>query len=175
MEKLPIFLTLAAAGAWTGAILFHSAVVAPATFKVLDGDNAGIFLRRLFPSFFRFGLVCGGLMLAGLVANAAISDSIRAQALALTVVMCILQAICLGMVPAINAARDQGEREAALRPVASRQRAADGRGAGSGARRDLSADQLKNESAGTTLRLRSGNTRYPHPGSVGRRVDLRHR
>ncbi|MDJ0760614.1 MAG: DUF4149 domain-containing protein [Woeseiaceae bacterium] len=110
MEKLPIFLTLAAAGAWTGAILFHSAVVAPATFKVLDGDNAGIFLRRLFPSFFRFGLVCGGLMLAGLVANAAISDSIRAQALALTVVMCILQAICLGMVPAINAARDQGER-----------------------------------------------------------------
>ncbi len=109
MEKLMVFLTLAAAGVWTGAILFHSAVVAPATFKVLDSNAAGLFLRRLFPSFFRFGLVCGGLMLVGLVVDATFASSVRGNALAITVAMCVLQAICLAMVPAINAARDEGE------------------------------------------------------------------
>lgn len=109
MEKLMVFLTLAAAGVWTGAILFHSAVVAPSTFRVLDSDTAGLFLRRLFPSFFRFGLVCGALMLAGLVAEAAFAASMRMDALAITIAMCVLQAICLAMVPAINAARDEGE------------------------------------------------------------------
>ena len=104
-----IFLAIAAGGVWMGAILFHSAVVAPATFKVLDSDSARVFLRRLFPAFFRVGLVCGGLMLAGLAAEAAISGSLRRLPAALSVAMCVLQAVCLAMVPAINAARDAGE------------------------------------------------------------------
>ena len=109
MEKIMLFLAVAAAGAWVGAILFHSAVVAPATFKVLDSDAARVFLRQLFPKFFKFGLVCGVLMLAALVADAAITGSIRSRVVALAIAMCVLQAICLGMVPAINAARDEGE------------------------------------------------------------------
>lgn len=109
METLGNFLTVAAAGSWVGSILFHSAVVAPATFKVLDADSAGLFLRRLFPSFFRFGLVCGALMILGLVSGSVGLSSFASLPLALTIGMCVLQAVCLAMVPAINAARDLGD------------------------------------------------------------------
>lgn len=109
METLGNSLTIVAAGTWVGAILFHSAVVAPSTFKVLDVDNAGVFLRRLFPSFFRFGLACGALMLVGFLLSAGRDLSLTNLSFALTIAMCVLQAACLAMVPAINAARDLGE------------------------------------------------------------------
>lgn len=109
METFGLFITIAAAGTWVGAILFHSAVVAPATFKVLEAEAASRFLRRLFPSFFRFGLVCGALMIAGLVVAAARGPTLVSLPAALTITMCVLQLICLAMVPAINAARDQGD------------------------------------------------------------------
>ena len=109
METIGTFLTIVAAGTWIGAILFHSAVVAPATFKALDGEVAGAFLRRLFPSFFRFGLVCGALMIAGLLMGGGSGDTIWSLPLALAIAMCALQTTCLAMVPSINAARDLGE------------------------------------------------------------------
>ena len=109
METFGLFLTIAAAGTWVGAILFHSAVVAPATFEVLDTTAAGSFLRRLFPTFFRFGLACGALMLVGLLLAAGRGPSFTSPPVALTIAMCALQAVCLRMVPAINVARDLGE------------------------------------------------------------------
>ena len=64
------FLLLAAGGAWVGAILFQSAIVAPSVFGVLDDAAARGFLRTLFPRFFRFGMICAGLcLLAALVAG----------------------------------------------------------------------------------------------------------
>lgn len=95
---------LLAAGTWVGAIVFHSAVVAPVTFRSLPADLAGRFLRTLFPKFFVFGLLCGGVMLA-----AALLGGVGNAVVILTAAMLILQAVALAMVPAINRARDAGE------------------------------------------------------------------
>jgi hypothetical protein len=96
-----------AAGVWIGAIVFQSAIVAPTVFVDLDESAARGFLRRLFPRFFKLGLVCGGLMLAGLALAGFDMPQGRAIA-ALTVVMLVLEAASLWMVSAINAARDAG-------------------------------------------------------------------
>ena len=105
-----VTMTLALA-IWVGAIVFQSAVVASSVFTTLDADDAGAFLRRLFPRFFRAGIVCGAGMLVGIgvIYAAGVRDG-RLVALAMTTaVMIALQFSAGRMVPAINAARDAGE------------------------------------------------------------------
>jgi uncharacterized membrane protein len=103
-----------AAGTWVGAIIFQSAIVAPAVFVDLDANSARRFLRRLFPRFYWLGVGCGLLMgiaillLAGLVGP---SSSLLAIA-AITALMLILELVSLWLVPRINAARDAGEAAA---------------------------------------------------------------
>ena len=99
------------AGIWVGAIVFQSAVVAPAVFVDLDEAAARSFLRTLFPRFYRLGLLCGALMLAGLIGFGAVAGWTATVVIlvAATVVMLVLEAISLGMVPHVNAARDAGE------------------------------------------------------------------
>lgn len=46
-----------------GSMLFFAAVVAPAVFKILDGEPASRFLRGLFPRFFLWGIVLSGISL----------------------------------------------------------------------------------------------------------------
>lgn len=106
-----IAVALIAAGLWTGAIVFHSAIVAPAVFRMLDEAAARSFLRAVFPRFFRFGLGCGVVMATAIAVTAGWSTSLLRLA---TVVfaMLTLQAISLSLVPLINAARDAGERGA---------------------------------------------------------------
>lgn len=106
---------LVAAAVWTGAIVFQSAVVAPAVFRTLDEGAARAFLRALFPSFYRFGLACGSVMLLSLGLIALLSGMTPALgALALiAATMLILEVVSLRLVPAINAARDAGESGAA--------------------------------------------------------------
>ncbi|MEM7503724.1 MAG: DUF4149 domain-containing protein [Pseudomonadota bacterium] len=94
-----------------GAIVFQTAVVAPTVFASLDEAAARLFLRRLFPRFFKLGICCGGLMVvtslgAGLTASWTGSLSWLAAA---STLMLILEAVSLGMVPHINAARDAGD------------------------------------------------------------------
>ena len=111
METVATAILTISAGVWTGAIVFQSAVVAPAVFVNLDEVAARSFLRTLFPRFFRLGLVCGALMLAALLALGGVAGWTTAViALATgTSVMIILQSISLAMVPYINAARDAGQ------------------------------------------------------------------
>ncbi len=111
METVAAIALTIAAGVWVGAIVFQSAVVAPAVFVHLDEASARSFLRTLFPRFFRFGLTCGALMLAGVVGyGAAAGWSATLILLAAgTGVMIALESISLAMVPHINAARDAGE------------------------------------------------------------------
>jgi hypothetical protein len=107
IEIAGTLLLIAAAGTWIGAIVFQSAVVAPTVFVDLDESAARVFLRRLFPRFFRLGLICGVLMLVGLALVG--FDAPNALPIAaLTAAMLILEAASLWMVPAINAARDAG-------------------------------------------------------------------
>lgn len=53
-------LELLGLGIWVGAILFFSAVAAPTAFRSLDSENAGIYIRAVFPRYYLFGLVVGG-------------------------------------------------------------------------------------------------------------------
>jgi hypothetical protein len=110
MESFATALVTIAAGTWVGAIVFQSAVVAPAVFVNLDESAARSFLRTLFPRFFRLGLICGALMLAGLLVSGFFAgwSSTLVSLTTVTAVMLILEAISLGMVPYINSARDAG-------------------------------------------------------------------
>lgn len=115
MEDLATSLVTIATGTWVGAILFQSAVVAPAVFIDLDAAAARRFLRTLFPRFYRLGLACGVVMVAGLLTNATLLgwSNVLAILMAAASLMVVLQIISLLMVPQINAARDAGEAEAA--------------------------------------------------------------
>lgn len=111
METVALALLTISAGVWVGAIVFQSAVVAPAVFVDLDEASARSFLRTLFPRFFRLGLICGALMLASLLGFVAVAgwSSTGVLLASTTLVMIILEAISLALVPHINAARDAGE------------------------------------------------------------------
>ena len=111
METLAAAVLTISAGVWIGAIVFQSAVVAPAVFVDLDEAGARAFLRTLFPRFFRLGLICGALMLAGLLGLGVVAGWTATVVVIAsgTIVMVTLEAISLAMVPHINAARDAGE------------------------------------------------------------------
>lgn len=111
MEALATALTTIATGTWVGAIVFQSAVVAPAVFVDLDGDAARRFLRTLFPRFYRLGLVCGAVMLACIGSIAMLSGWSGALygLAASAALMLVLEGVSLWLVPRINAARDAGE------------------------------------------------------------------
>ncbi len=111
MESLAIVLITLAAGTWVGAIIFQSAVVAPAVFVDLDGESARRFLRTLFPRFYRLGLICGVVIMLGVTAVAILagwSDRLAVMGIA-ALTMLVLEAVSLWLVPHINAARDSGD------------------------------------------------------------------
>jgi uncharacterized membrane protein len=51
-------------GVWVGSILFFSFVAAPTAFRSLDTQDAGLFIRGIFPKYYMFGIICGVLTLA---------------------------------------------------------------------------------------------------------------
>ena len=111
---LALSIAALAAAVWVGAIVFQSAIVARSVFTALDAPDASKFLRRLFPSFFRMGIVCGAVMSAGFAFLAFGSEApYSAWPFALSAAMTLLAAVSLAMVPGINAARDEGESGAA--------------------------------------------------------------
>lgn len=111
MEPLAYALITIALGTWVGAIIFQSAVVAPAVFVDLDNHAARRFLRTLFPRFYRLGLVCGGLIIGGVAAIAVVTGWSNTPVVIATAAagMLALEMISLRLVPKINAARDEGE------------------------------------------------------------------
>ncbi|MEM7278722.1 MAG: DUF4149 domain-containing protein [Pseudomonadota bacterium] len=110
METVAAAVLTTSVGIWVGAIVFQSAVVAPAVFVDLEETAARSLLRTLFPRFFRLGLICGALMLGSLLWFAAVAGwtTLLIALLVVTGVMIVLEAISLAMVPRINAARDAG-------------------------------------------------------------------
>ena len=110
MTSFAIAVLVFAAGTWAGAILFQSAIVAPSVFAVLDETAARRFLRTLFPRFFRLGLVLSVLSVvaAGFAGTASGWQSRDVVVASTAVLMAVCAAAALGMIPAINAARDRG-------------------------------------------------------------------
>ena len=86
-----------------GVILFQTAIIAPSVFKILKPENAGPFLRSIFPKLFMFVafLSSAGLILS-LVSGTDISIYVYAFSL-------IFMSICYFIVPMTNQARDSGD------------------------------------------------------------------
>jgi len=111
MTVTATILLLIATGAWAGAILFQSAIVAPSVFSALDAPSARKFLRMLFPRFFRLGVICSTLALATTIILGAAGgwQSRDVAMIGLSALMALLAVGTLMMIPAINSARDAGE------------------------------------------------------------------
>ena len=93
-------------GLISGFILFQSAIVAPTIFQTLPENQAGPFLRSLFPKLFK---LCATLM--GLNALIAIyfGDLVPVFGFITGILLMIF---CLLLVPKINNARDQRNESA---------------------------------------------------------------
>ena len=85
-----------------GVIVFFSFVVAPITFITLDIENAGKFIRRLFPFYYGFNLFC--LILSLSIALVDGSFAVRYHIVILCVILFLFTLFYL--LPKINKYRD---------------------------------------------------------------------
>ena len=85
-----------------GVIVFFSFVVAPITFITLDIENAGKFIRRIFPFYYGFNLFC--LILSLLIALVDGSFAVRYHIVILCVILFLFTLFYL--MPKINKYRD---------------------------------------------------------------------
>ena len=85
-----------------GVIVFFSFVVAPITFITLDIENAGKFIRRLFPFYYGFNLFC--LILSLLISLVDGSFAVRYHIVILWVILFLFTLFYL--MPKINKYRD---------------------------------------------------------------------
>ena len=95
------------AGIICGIILFQSSIIAPTVFRVLDLEDAGAFLRKVFPRFFTLIMACSLLMLVLVV----LSDSSDKSRFMLPVANLVFSGISYLMIPATNRAKDDGEEK----------------------------------------------------------------
>jgi Domain of unknown function (DUF4149) len=104
---------LIALTAWVGGILFFSFGVAPLIFRVLSAEDAGRFVRALFPRYYMWGAIAGAIALPAFVAVPLCYPEYRGPAIAvqsLVILACILIMLysANSLTPSINAARDAG-------------------------------------------------------------------
>ena len=93
-------LLLTATGMWLGAMAFFAVVVAPTVFGTLEPLEAGKMIRRVFPKYYLFGLMCLSIaVLASLATPNWVS-------LALAVLLGITWYARQILMPKVNAARD---------------------------------------------------------------------
>jgi Domain of unknown function (DUF4149) len=96
-------LLLIAVGVWLGAMVFFAAVVAPTVFGTLEPQLAGHMIRRVFPRYYLFGLIC--LSIASLVSVFAPGAS-RWVTVACVVMLGATWYARQVLMPQVNAARD---------------------------------------------------------------------
>ena len=95
------------AGIICGIILFQSSIIAPTVFRVLDLEDAGALLRKVFPRFFTLIMACSLLMLVLVV----LSDSSDKSRFLLPVANLVFSGVSYLVIPATNRAKDDGEEK----------------------------------------------------------------
>lgn len=96
-------LLLIALGVWLGAMVFFASVVAPTVFGTLEPMMAGHMIRRVFPRYYLFGLICLSIAtLASLFASLSSAWITMACVAMLGVTFYARQVL----MPQVNAARD---------------------------------------------------------------------
>ena len=93
-------LAILLSGIAAGAILFHTAIIAPTVFKTLGPAEVKIFLRAVFPKLFNL------LVFLGIIMLVLFFFGMGSIYVALTTT--ILPLVCGKLVPATNKARDEG-------------------------------------------------------------------
>jgi len=99
-------LLLTAVGVWLGAMVFFASVVAPTVFGTLEPQLAGHMIRRVFPRYYLFGLIC--LSVASLASLASVFASSASPRITVACVV-MLGATWYArqvLIPQVNAARD---------------------------------------------------------------------
>ena len=97
MKSLPLILS----GVIIGIILFQSILVAPGVNKMINSQDASIFLRYIWPKFF---LIIAFISLGALIVN--IFNSNPNIFKILTFISFLLMLICFFITPVINNAKD---------------------------------------------------------------------
>ncbi|MEM6413969.1 MAG: DUF4149 domain-containing protein [Pseudomonadota bacterium] len=100
MEHILSVIGSYALAALFGGMLFFPAVVAPTVFKALEPEPAGVFLRKLFPSYYIFIIASSAIAATAFFNNRTISIGLLLVAGTTVLVRQLL-------VPRINAWRDQ--------------------------------------------------------------------
>ena len=100
-SNLPTFLN----GLVVGVILFQTAVIAPTVFRSLGPDQAGPFLRKVFPKFFVVLVVMG---IAGAISALASDASYQ---LWIGLVTFTLGLLAYLLIPMTNKSRDEGNEK----------------------------------------------------------------
>lgn len=93
-------LGLTALAALVGGMIFFVAIMAPTIFTVLDGEQAARLIRRVFPRYYLYLLICAGLSAIGFL----FVD--RPSAVILAVIAAASVWLRQGLMPAINRRRD---------------------------------------------------------------------
>ena len=101
-----ISLQILLSGLISGVILFQTAIIAPSVFKVLSSNNAGPFLRTVFPKLFMFVAV---LSMVGLILSLISSNTLG---LIIFFGSLLSMLVCYFIVPVTNRARDEGNDNA---------------------------------------------------------------
>ncbi|MEM1089836.1 MAG: DUF4149 domain-containing protein [Pseudomonadota bacterium] len=97
---------------YVGALVFGSGAVAPLVIRVLGEQTGGPLLRAYWPRYHAFAVAGGVLITIGAAVVSFMGDLTTKLALGYLIpaaVMTILFAIGWRLIPAINAARDEGE------------------------------------------------------------------
>ena len=90
-------------GLASGAIIFHTSIIAPTVFKTLGPPEAKVFLRTVFPKLFNKLVVFGLIML--------LLYFFEMGNLYIALVTIILPFACNQLIPATNRARDDGNNK----------------------------------------------------------------
>ena len=101
MSNVPTFLN----GLVVGVILFQTAVIAPTVFRSLGPDQAGPFLRKVFPKFFVVLVVMGT---AGAISALASDASYQLWICLVTLTLGLLAYL---LIPMTNKSRDEGNEK----------------------------------------------------------------
>ena len=100
-SNLPTFLN----GLVVGVILFQTAVIAPTVFRSLGPDQAGPFLRKVFPKFFVVLVVMG---IAGAISALASDASYQLWICLVTLTLGLLAFL---LIPMTKKSRDDGNEK----------------------------------------------------------------
>jgi len=84
--QMPTILYRLAVACWVGGTSLFTFVLTPAIFKSYNRDMAGGIVGVLFPGYFRWGLVCGGIALATLF----MSSTVKHKAISIVIIAVML-------------------------------------------------------------------------------------